>query len=177
MELHAQIVTALRRIIRAVDRHSKELVRRHGLTGPQLVVLRSVAEAPAGARSVGDLAEQVSLAQPTVTGIVDRLEQRGLASRGRDRFDRRRVLVEVTAAGRALIAEAPPLLQERFLERLGRLEDWEQNLILASLQRVVHMMEAADLDAAPHLVSGPIGTEPDADVSAVSATRPRDGTA
>ncbi len=37
-----EIVSALRRIIRAVDLHSKYLAQRYGLTGPQLVVLQSL---------------------------------------------------------------------------------------------------------------------------------------
>lgn len=60
-------------------------------------ILASVEE---GASSVTQLAEQEGVAQPTVTNIIMRLEKLGLASRRRDTDDRRKVLVELTPAGR-----------------------------------------------------------------------------
>jgi len=148
-------LVALRRIIRSIDLHSRAILRRSGVTGPQLVVLNRLARL--GEISVSELAAAVNLAQGTVTGILDRLVGRGLADRRRDERDKRRVLVRVTQAGDELLAGAPPLLQEHFLERFAGLEDWEQNQILSSLQRVVAMMEASSMDAAPILASGPLG--------------------
>lgn len=159
MTLDDEILTALRRIIRATDQHSRALLTRHGLTGPQWAALRILAEE--GDRSVGDLAVRIHVSQPTVTGIVGRLERRGLVVRSRYRFDRRKVMVAATEEGRTALASAPPLLQERLRSRLEALEDWERTLILSSLQRVVGMMEATDLDASPMLVTGPIHAEPD----------------
>ena len=150
-----EALVALRRIIRAIDMHSRAILRRSGVTGPQLVVLNRLAHL--GEISVSELAAAVTLAQATVTGILDRLVQRGLADRRRDERDKRRVLVRATRAGDELLASAPPLLQEHFLERFAGLHDWEQSLILSSLQRVVAMMEASSMDAAPILASGPLG--------------------
>ncbi len=153
------VLTAIRRITRAIDLHSHRLVRHHGLTGPQSLLLQRLE--PRGEASIGELAGLLSLSQPTVSGIVDRLEKRGLVRRERSRFDRRRVMVQITGAGRASAAESPPLLQERFLRAFDRLEQWEQSLILSSLQRVVAMMEAERLDASPYLVTGPIDERDD----------------
>ena len=71
-----RIVAALWQIIRAVDLHSRRLVERHGLTLPQLTTLRKAAEL--GNASAGALAGAVHLSQPTLTGILDRLERRSL---------------------------------------------------------------------------------------------------
>lgn len=148
------VLVALRRIMRAIDMHSRHLVQQLGVTGPQLMVLRELARN--GAMPVGSLAKAVSLSHATVTGIVTRLEKRGLVQRSEDDQDRRRVLVGVTSVGEALLATAPPPMQESFITELERLEDWESNLILSSLQRVVAMMEASELEAAPILATGPI---------------------
>lgn len=157
------ILVALRKIMRAVDRHSKTLAQRYGLTGPQLVVLRQLErEDP---MSIGALARNVSLSHATVTGIVDRLERAALVERRRLETDRRRVLVGLGEKGRSLLAQAPPLLQERFVERLDALEDWERTLILSSLQRIALMMEATDIDASPLLVSGPVDATADSTVA------------
>lgn len=157
MENHAdkseQVIVALRRVIRAVDIHSRNLVESHGLTGPQALILKALQN---GCLTAGELANRVSLSQGTVTDILNRLEHRGRISRFRDSNDRRRVLVEATESGLAVLDKSPPLLQERFAKRFGKLHEWEQNLLLSSLQRIAEMMDAEDIDAAPVLSSGSV---------------------
>jgi len=153
-----QIVAAIRRIIRAVDLHSRRLLEGYGLTGPQLTVLRSAARLGSG--SVSALARSVHLSQPTVTGIVDRLERRGFVERSRDQVDRRAVKVTVTAVGHSILDRAPSLLQDRFRSELEKLKQWELTMTLASLQRIAAMMEAESLEASPVLVAGPMDAVP-----------------
>ncbi len=148
-----QVIVAIRRVIRAVDLHSKTLAASHGLTGPQALILKALQR---DSLSAGALAACVSLSQGTVTDILKRLEQRGLIRRLRDTEDRRRVLVEATDAGLAVLQQSPPLLQERFVRHFSNLQDWEQNQLLSSLQRIAAMMDAEDIDAAPVLSSGSV---------------------
>ncbi|MDY7011175.1 MAG: MarR family transcriptional regulator [Planctomycetota bacterium] len=153
------VVTALRRIIRAIDLRSRFLVTRYGLTGPQLTVLRELSAH--GGISVGELTHAIHLSQATVTGILDRLAKRGLIRRQRSDQDKRRVLVWLTEEGERLLADAPPLLQEEFTDEFAKLEDWEQTQVLSALQRVVSMMEAKHIDATPILTTGPITATPE----------------
>lgn len=152
LDLEESIVAAIRRIIRAIDVHSRRLVEAYGLTGPQLATLREVQRQ--GPVSPGALARAVHLSNPTVTGILTRLERRGLVIRRRSPDDRRSVDVTVTPAGLELLDRAPSLLQDRFHAELDQLEGWERHMILANLQRVAAMMNADVLDAAPHLTTG-----------------------
>lgn len=149
-----EVLIALRRLIRAIDLHSRYLSKHFGLTGPQLIILRELAQV--GERSPGELAAMVSLSQATVTGIVDRLEKRGLIIRTKSDHDRRRVIIRPTDACRELLAQAPPPLQASFLDRFTQLEDWEQSMLLSSLQRLVRLIDARNIDAAPVLTVGPI---------------------
>ena len=146
-----KVLGALRRLIRAVDLHSRTLVASHGLTGPQALLLKALQE---GRVCAGELAARVNLSQGTVTDILNRLEQRGLIKRRRDTQDRRRVLVESTAAAQDVLAQSPPLLRECFVHRFNTLQEWEQTQLLASLQRIAAMMDAQDIDAAPVFSSG-----------------------
>lgn len=132
-----RVIIALRRVIRAVDLHSRTLAASHGLTGPQALILKALQK---GSLSAGELASRVSLSQGTVTDILNRLEQRGFIRRLRDTRDRRRVLVEVTLAGLALLQQSPPLLQDRFIQRFHDLHEWEQTQLLSSLQRIAAMI-------------------------------------
>jgi DNA-binding MarR family transcriptional regulator len=153
--IEEHIVAALRRIVRAIDLQSRRMVEAFGLTGPQLVVLREVARL--SGTSIGALARSVSLSQPTVSGILERLEKRGLVRRERSEQDRRSVFVSVTPEGGRILRDAPSLLQDRFQRELGRLEEWERTQMLSILQRVAGMMDAEKLDAAPMLETGSIG--------------------
>lgn len=151
MSVEQQIVASIRKIVRAVDLHSKRLFESHGLTGPQLATLQEASRlAPATPTA---LARAVHLSQGTVTGILHRLERAGLIARRRSEIDQRAVIVEVTAAGRRLLGAAPSLLQDRFRAELSRLEEWERLMILSTLHRVAGLMGAESIDAAPHLIS------------------------
>jgi DNA-binding MarR family transcriptional regulator len=149
--LEDEILAALRRIVRAVDLRSRALIQGHRISGPQLVTLREVARM--GPVPVSALARAVNLSQPTVTGILNRLERAGLARRERGARDRRQVLCTVTTRGAGVLAEAPSLLQDRFRRELSRLEEWERSQMLATLQRIASLMDAEQIDAAPVLTT------------------------
>ena len=154
LTIEDEIVAALRRIIRGVDLHSRHLVHKVGLTWPQLATLRAAERL--GECSIGALARSIHVGQPTLTGIVQRLERAGYVERSRHEQDGRSVKVTITAAGQDLLKDAPSLLQDRFHAELAKLKDWERSLTLASLQRIAEMMEVQALDASPILVAGPM---------------------
>jgi DNA-binding MarR family transcriptional regulator len=148
------VLVALRRVIRATDLHSKHLAKTTGLTTPQILLLQAIR-----ARSdvtIGELANEVSLSQATVTTILDRLEKRELVYRERSTKDKRKVHAHLTEAGVNILKDAPVPLQEHFTEQFRNLEQWEQTMIIAALQRVAHMMDAQRIDAAPVLDIGSI---------------------
>lgn len=168
-----QVLISLRRIIRAVDLHSRMLLQRHGLTGPQLAVLKTLLQL--GEVSVGELAKQVHLSQGTVTGILDRLLKRGFVERRRSDVDKRRMLAVATPAAAEVIRDAPSLLQEQFIHEFSKLEEWEKSQTLASLQRIVAMMEAQSIDATPMLATGAIGESAEKAADRLSELPPASG--
>jgi DNA-binding MarR family transcriptional regulator len=74
------------------------------LTLVQVRVLRRLAREP---RSLGQLGADLMLAPPSMTRLIDRLEERGLIERRRDDEDRRKVLAAITADGRRLVSAIP----------------------------------------------------------------------
>ncbi len=151
------VLVALRRIIRAVDLHSRQLITRQGVTGPQLVLLKELQRQQC--LSIRELTRSIHLSQATVTGIIDRLEKKQLVIRCQSQQDRRRVTVQLTEAGENLLRQAPPMMQETFVAAFEKLQDWEQTQILSSLQRVVAMMEAEELGSTPMLTGEAIETD------------------
>lgn len=154
MNRYDEVLVALRRIIRATDLHSKHLSKTSGLTSPQLLILQMLNQH--GELTVGDVARKVSLSHATVTTIIDRLEKREFVRRERGSSDKRKVFVFLTKqAGDALI-NAPTPLQDSFVQQFQGLQDWEQSMILSSLERVAKMMDAQHIDASPVLDLGPL---------------------
>lgn len=153
-----EVLTALRRIIRAADIHSKRLTKTAGLTAPQLLLMQAI-EASTEDSTIGKLAKQISLSQATVTNIIDRLETRGLVTRVRSQNDKRFVWLNLTAKGKVTLKGAPTPLQKHFVERFDHLEDWEKSMILSSLQRLAAMMDAHEIDASPFLDVGDLDRE------------------
>ena len=154
-----EVVTQLRRIIRATDLRAKQLARESGLTPPQFMILRAISEM--GDVAISRIAREVNLTQATVTTIIDKLEDKNLVTRRRSDTDKRIVHAFLTGAGRTTLENAPTLLQSEFLERFENLEKWEQTMIVAALQRVSKLMEVESLDASPFLDIGEIDRTPD----------------
>jgi len=152
-----RILQALRRIIRAVDIHSYKLASQHRITGPQLACLLAVKES--GPLTGANLAKKVYLSPSTLVGIVDRLEEKGLVRRQRDSKDRRQVHISITAAGKRLVAEAPSLLQDTLAQALVELPELEQVSITLALEKLVDLMEARHIGAAPVLETGPLTSD------------------
>lgn len=147
-----EVLVALRRVIRATDLHSKHLAKTTGLTAPQILLMQTIRDK--GQVTIGELANKVSLSQATVTSILDRLEKREMVYRERSKEDKRKVHAYLTDQATDILKEAPIPLQEHFARQFGDLQEWEQTMIISSLQRVAQMMDAQHIDASPVLDIG-----------------------
>lgn len=147
-----EVLVALRRIIRATDLHSKYLAKTTGLTAPQILLLQTIRNK--GQVTNGELANEVSLSQATVTTILDRLEKRNFVYRERSTEDKRKVYAYLTQTGTEILKSAPTPLQDQFARQFSDLKEWEQTMIISSLQRVAQMMDAQHIDASPVLDVG-----------------------
>jgi len=77
---------------------SKLMARDAGVTAPQRSVLRVIARQPGA--SASEVADVVNLHASTVTGILHRLIERGLVLRKRSEDDARKLVLQVTEAGK-----------------------------------------------------------------------------
>ncbi|WP_198953592.1 MarR family winged helix-turn-helix transcriptional regulator [Rhodopirellula sp. MGV] len=147
-----QILRAIRRIIRKTSEHSRHVGRQAGVSVPQMLCLRAIAEADPGQEiTVASVAETVQLSAPTVSRILDRLEKGGYLKRERSSVDRRKVFVALTEQGIHRLESLPQPLHEQFLARLESLEENERIELRRALERIVELMDACDIDAAPVL--------------------------
>lgn len=147
-----EVLIALRRVIRATDLHSKYLAKTTSLTAPQILLLQILRDK--GQITIGELAQELSLSQATVTTILDRLEKRNLVYRQRSVTDKRKVHAFLTDDALEILKNAPIPLQEQFTRQFSDLQEWEQTMIISSLKRVAQMMDAQHIDASPVLDVG-----------------------
>lgn len=149
-----QALSAMRQILRATENYARNLSRSTGLTASQLLLLQVLDQH--GETTAGQIAAHMGITQATTTSLLHKLEARDLVRRQRGDSDRRQVWLSLTAEGRDKLAAAPDGLQEIFKERFENLESWEQAMLVAALERVVALLDADALDAAPVLDVGAI---------------------
>ena len=135
-----------------------------GISVPQMLCLKAISKFPADKEvTVAMAADAVQLSPPTVSRILDKLEKGGYVTRERNNKDRRRVCVSLTEEGWQRIDNLPTPLHEQFLKRLETLDPIECLGLLKALERIVELMDAEDIDAAPLLTPelevGPNGVQ------------------
>jgi DNA-binding MarR family transcriptional regulator len=120
---------------------ANRMVRQHkpfleplGLTFPQyLVVLELLDGAPV---SVGVLGARLGMDTGTITPLVKRLEASGMVSRTRDPADERRVMVDLTARGRALESEVRGITDK--IKTVCQLTDADMDTLRRTLEALAH---------------------------------------
>jgi DNA-binding MarR family transcriptional regulator len=117
-----------------------------------------------GSLPMGQLAEALDVSVASMTGIVDRMEKRGLVERRHDRDDRRVVLVETTDAGRAVFTVIGETRRAGLGKMLEQLTDDEVAGLLKghrALRRLRAMAEASGkLTASEQAEADPGRTKP-----------------
>jgi DNA-binding MarR family transcriptional regulator len=117
---------------------SEEAAREAGLEPQQHQLLLAIKGLPADdLATITRLAERLQLRHHSVVGLVDRLAAAGLVHRRRDGMDQRRVLIELTAAGEAI------------LERLSRFHERELRLLAPALIASLEAITPAGGGAGP----------------------------
>ncbi|MEM6328754.1 MAG: MarR family transcriptional regulator [Planctomycetota bacterium] len=118
---------ALLGVLRTSDQFSNRLgrlLRGYGLTGSQYNVLRILRGEGAPLPSL-EIAARMIQVVPAITGLIDRLEKRGLVARRRCEEDRRVVYVELTGQGLALTKRIDKPIAELHTRLIGHLSKAE----------------------------------------------------
>ena len=136
-------VLELMRVIWALDHalqsRSKAMTRTLGVTGPQRFVLRVVQRSP-GITS-GELAAYLHLHPSTLTGVLQRLDERELLTRRRDPGDARRVRLWLTSKGRRVLAKKSPSAEAVVRAAVAREKPRDVETAAEVLKRITSALE------------------------------------
>jgi len=103
-----------------------------------------------GPQSMGWVAERLGTGLPTATGLVTRMQERGLVERIRDADDRRVVLVQLTASGTGELSELQAIRRRRMAAALTRLSEAEQARLLTAIRTLRSAFEHLHEEGATH---------------------------
>jgi len=135
-------VDAVRRLIRGLRLAEQRTRSATGLSAAQLFVLGGLRES--SGMSLSELAERTLTDRTSVSAVVERLEADGAVRTERDPDDRRRTLVDITAAGRRRLATAPPPPTVQLLSALRRLTPQQVRQLTSSLGALLDAMGLRD---------------------------------
>ncbi len=129
----------------AMRRYLAQTMGRFHLTVPQYIVLNTIRRRGRGC-TMSELADVAYQVPATMTGIIDRLSERGLVQRQQDPTDRRSWRVVLTPAGQRLLDEVEQLRQRSWQRVLGELAPPERR----DLRRLMEHCLAAVLAELEH---------------------------
>ena len=132
-----------------------------------------------GPQSMSRVAELLDVSVASATGIIGRMEERGLVERSHGETDRRVVIVSPTPAGRAVFHDMRQTRRQQLTLLLGRLSDDELNALLIGLRAMRNARQELHIEKAKEglvavTLSGAEASNPsDVTIAAENATVPR----
>ena len=153
-----EALVAIRRVMRATEINSLLLAKNSQLTPTQHIVLKIIASKKLTTPT--HISYITSLRYTTIATVINKLLKRDLITREKGTKDKRVQYLNITEEGMKVLESSPDLLQDKFRDSFSSLNDWEQSMIVSSLQRVARFIDAEQIDAAPIIDNGELNQEP-----------------
>ena len=135
MESAVQIAVEMSKIVPTMIRHMYPYVfATIDLPPSQVIAISTIYEI--GECRLGELSKQMHISAPTVTGIIDRLEESGYVKRTPDAEDRRAIKIHLTPAGKKVAVQFRENIKNRWHLILAKLPPQEQMNILNTVTKI-----------------------------------------
>jgi DNA-binding MarR family transcriptional regulator len=139
-----EIVGAIRKLVRAVSFDAFQMSKQYGLTGPQSSVLRTLMKE--GQLSSASLSRRLYVTPSNITGIIDRLEKKGLVERIKKQGDRRVALITLTKSGSELSNSLPDPIEKKLIYELADLEPEHVRILSLVMNQILNLIDAKGVD-------------------------------
>lgn len=144
-----EILIKIRKIVRSINLESKKIQKEYGVSIPQILCLSYLREAENYQAGQGEIREFLNLNPSTTSGIINRLEAKGLVARLPKSGDKRVVTIALTSKGDQLMEKRPPLLHDRLSEKLENLDNATLEQLRGSLELLENILNINGLGAFP----------------------------
>ncbi|GAB1453596.1 hypothetical protein MASR2M47_36520 [Draconibacterium sp.] len=143
------ILIKIRKIVRSINLESKKIQKEYGVSIPQVLCLNYLHSSPNYQTTQGEIRKFLNLNSSTASGIINRLEAKGMIARLPKSGDKRVVNIALTSNGAKLLDKIPALLHEQLSKKLQKLDEKTLIQIKTNLDLLIDMLQISDLDASP----------------------------
>lgn len=144
-----EILIKIRKIVRSINLESKKIEKEYGVSIPQVLCLHYLRDAENFQTGQGEIRKFLNLNASTTSGIINRLETKGLIARLPKSGDKRVVTIALTSKGDKLMEKMPALLHEKLEEKLKKLDENEALKIQDSIEQLVNLLGIDEIEAFP----------------------------
>ena len=141
-ERYLRSVRLLAECLQGFERFSSESVRSSGLTHAQFDIVATLGNTDG--MSYKELGERTLITKGTLTGVIERLEQKGLVVRQRSCDDKRSFYVRLTPCGEGLFQEVFPKVIAHGKQLFASFTEADFDQIDAALGKLKQLIAAAD---------------------------------
>ena len=146
-ERYLQSVRLLAECLQGFERFSSDTVRQYGLTHAQFDIIATLGNTPG--MTYKELGEKTLITKGTLTGVIERLEQKGLVIRERSCDDKRSFFVRLSSDGERKFENAFPRMVELGKQLFASYTEADFEAIDQSLRKLRQLI--AEHDTCPTL--------------------------
>jgi DNA-binding MarR family transcriptional regulator len=133
-----EIASRIRKLRRSVYHDYIRTSRQFGLTETQSDVLRTLLVH--GEMSSADLSRNLYMTPANITGVIDRLEKKGLVERIRQQLDRRVALISLTESGKGLSQQLPDPIENKLISGLENLASEQVQALGEAMKKIIDLI-------------------------------------
>ena len=146
-ERYLKGVRLLAECLQGFERFSGEFVRASGLTHAQFDIIATLGNTPG--MSYKELGDRTLITKGTLTGVIERLEQKGLVARERSSEDERSFFVRLTPQGEDVFKDVFPKVVEHGRQLFAPFSEADFEALDASLRKVRQLIGDAAATESP----------------------------
>jgi MarR family 2-MHQ and catechol resistance regulon transcriptional repressor len=146
-ERYLKSIRLLAECVQGFERLSGERVRRFGLTHAQFDIIATLGNTPGMAYK--ELGRKTLITKGTLTGVIDRLEQKGLVERERSVDDKRSYFVRLTGHGEQVFADVFPQVTAEGAKMFAHFSDTDFTSLERTLSGLRELIVAGGSTHAP----------------------------
>jgi len=148
---YSDVLIRIRKILRSVNLESRRIEKEYGVSIPQVLCLKYLKNCDGFQATHNDINKYLQLNASTTTGIINRLESKGLLARLPKSVDKGITNIVLTADGDKILAEIPLLMHNKLINKLNELPETELPKITNILDLIIQLLEIEEIEASPLL--------------------------
>ena len=137
-ERYLKSIRLLAECVQGFERFAGDCVRQSGLTHAQFDIIATLGNTPG--MSYKELGSKTLITKGTLTGVIDRLEQKGLVERERSADDKRSYFIRLSAQGERVFLDVFPKMTSQGKQLFADYSDADFTALEATLSGLKHII-------------------------------------